>query len=961
MKSLFELYREHQGKVSDKWSIYLSEYDRLFSSYRDRPIRMLEIGIQNGGSLEIWGKYFLNAQALVGCDINPDCAKLTYDDPRMKVVVGDANNDATEAEILIRSPSFDLIIDDGSHTSGDIVKSFARYFRHLSLGGIFVAEDLHCSYWSNFEGGLYYPYSSISFFKRLADVINHEHWGIEKERKKLLQGFAAQFATDFDESDLAEIHSIEFFNSVCVVHKRSKESNVLGERFIAGIDENVIPGHHGLSGRLAPLCDESSNSWSEMLTAPEEDWERLSKALSERDAQIAERDAQIAERDAQIARLAQEVDALRNSMSWRLTKPVRFIERQIVRGRYLVKIAPSAFRIGGGPHGTLGKAIGLYRREGLSGIMRGIRLVQAAGEVNPVVGSGKFDRNDYTEWVRRYDTIDDAKRQKLKVLCNELVSKPKISVVMPTYNPRPKWLIEAIESVRGQIYPNWELCIADDASPDPAIRPILERYARDDERIKVVFREQNGHISAASNSALEVASGEWIALLDHDDLLTEHALALVAEAINRHPGAGLIYSDEDKIDETGKRSTPYFKCEFNIDLLRSQNMICHLGAYQRDLVIRLGGFRLGFEGSQDYDLALRVVESLTPNQIIHIPHVLYNWRIHSDSTALHSGKKSYAQESGLKALREHLQRSSIDASVELTPFLQYRIRYSIPNPPPKVSLIIPTRNGLHLIRQCVESVVAKTTYKNYEILIIDNGSDDPETLSYFDSFVGSPKIKIIRDDRPFNYSALNNAAVAHADGEYIGLLNNDLEVITPEWLDEMLGLASQPGKGAVGASLWYPNDTIQHGGVILGVGGVAGHSSKLLPRDNLGYMGRAALVHGLSAVTAACLLIKKSIYLEVGGLNEDDLQIAFNDVDFCLKIREAGYQNVWTPYAELYHHESATRGFEDTPEKMARFAKEVAYMKHTWGEFLLNDPAYSPNLTLDHEDFSLAWPPRVTR
>ena len=292
MKSLFELYREHQGKVSDKWSIYLSEYDRLFSSYRDRPVRMLEIGIQNGGSLEIWGKYFLNAQAFVGCDINPDCAKLAYDDPRMKVVVGDANNDATEAEILIRSPNFDLIIDDGSHTSGDIVKSFARYFRHLNQGGIFVAEDLHCSYWSNFEGGLYYPYSSISFFKRLADVINHEHWGIEKERKKLLQGFAAQFATDFDELDLAEIHSIEFFNSVCVVHKRSAESNVLGERFIAGIDENVISGHHGLSGRLAPLSDESSNSWSEMLTAPEEDWERLSKALSERDAQIAERDAQ---------------------------------------------------------------------------------------------------------------------------------------------------------------------------------------------------------------------------------------------------------------------------------------------------------------------------------------------------------------------------------------------------------------------------------------------------------------------------------------------------------------------------------------------------------------------------------------------------------------------------------------------------------------------------------------------
>ena len=349
MKSLYELYREHQGKISDKWSIYLNEYDRLFSSYRDRPVSMLEIGIQNGGSLEIWSKYFLNAKALVGCDINPDCAKLTFDDPRINVVVGDANTDATEAEILTRSPSLDLIIDDGSHTSGDIVQSFARYFRHLSQGGIFVAEDLHCSYWSSFEGGLYYPYSSISFFKRLADVINHEHWGIEKERKQLLQGFAKHFTTEFDESDLAEVHSIEFFNSVCVVHKRSPQYNVLGERFIAGIDENVIPGHHGLSGRLAPLCDESSNSWSEMLTAPEEDWERLSKALSERDAQIAERDAQIAERDAQIAGLTQAVAAFQNSTSWRLTIPVRFIGHQIARGKHLVRIAPTAFRMGGGP------------------------------------------------------------------------------------------------------------------------------------------------------------------------------------------------------------------------------------------------------------------------------------------------------------------------------------------------------------------------------------------------------------------------------------------------------------------------------------------------------------------------------------------------------------------------------------------------------------------------------------
>jgi O-antigen biosynthesis protein len=730
---------------------------------------------------------------------------------------------------------------------------------------------------------------------------------------------------------------------------------------IGGLNQAVADREGRIAGlkQVVADCEGQIANLNQAVADCEGQIASLNRAVADRDGQIAHLNQIAAERDGQITGLAQEVAALRKSTCWRLTKPVRFVGHQLARGKHLVRTAPSALQMGGGPRETLKKALDLYHREGFSGVKRGIRMVKTRCEIKPASGSDCFDRNDYTEWVRRYDTIDDAKRQKLRARCDGLVSKPKISVVMPTYNPKPEWLIEAIESVRNQIYPNWELCIADDASPDPSIRPILERYVREDKRIKVVFREQNGHISAASNSALEVATGEWMALLDHDDLLAEHALALVAEAINDNPAAGLVYSDEDKIDEHGKRSTPYFKCAFNLDLLRSQNMICHLGAYRLDLVRDLGGFRLGFEGSQDYDLALRVVELLKHEQIVHVPCVLYHWRVHPESTALDSGKKSYAQESGLKALREHLQRQAIDATVELTPFLQYRVRYKIPSPPPKVSLIIPTRNGLRLIRQCLESILARTTYKNYEILIVDNGSDDPDTLNYLASLDGNSKIRVIRDDRPFNYSALNNKAVIEADSEYVGLLNNDLEVISPEWLDEMLGLATQPGKGAVGACLWYPNDTLQHGGVIMGIGGVAGHAHKNMPRGDLGYFGRAGLIHGVSGVTAACLLIKKSIYLEVGGLNEADLQVAFNDVDFCLKVREAGYQNVWTPFAELYHHESATRGFEDSPEKKIRFSREVGYMKHAWGDALLKDPAYSPNLTLDHEDFSLAWPPRT--
>jgi GT2 family glycosyltransferase len=332
--------------------------------------------------------------------------------------------------------------------------------------------------------------------------------------------------------------------------------------------------------------------------------------------------------------------------------------------------------------------------------------------------------------------------------------------------------------------------------------------------------------------------------------------------------------------------------------------------------------------------------------------------MHSESTAHAAAAKPYAMLTGERALNEHLGRRGLAAHVELIGY-GYRIHYALPEAPPLVSLIIPTRNGMPLIRQCVASILEKTTYPNYEILIIDNGSDDPEALRYLEEVAGNARVRIVRDDRPFNFSALNNAAVRQAEGTVIGLINDDIEVIAPEWLGEMVSLALQPAIGAVGARLLYPNDTLQHGGVILGLGGVAGHSHKHLPRHQQGYFCRAALVQSFSAVTAACLVIRKAVYEEVGGLNETDLAVAFNDVDFCLRLREAGYRNVWTPYAELYQHESASRGSDSTRAKRTRFAREIAYMKSRWGPLLLNDPAYSLNLTLYREDFSLAWPPRV--
>jgi glycosyltransferase involved in cell wall biosynthesis len=652
----------------------------------------------------------------------------------------------------------------------------------------------------------------------------------------------------------------------------------------------------------------------------------LNQAVAERDGQIVNLNQAVAERDGQLA-------ALYNSRSWRITRPLHFVAHQMRRIRRVAEWAMPA-------------------------IKRGSGRVAISGQIIPTQDSCEFDRNDYAEWIRRYDTLTDESRATMRDRIDNFVRKPLISVVMPTHNPKPEWLIEAIESIRKQIYPCWELCIADDASTDKAIRPILESYAREDRRIKVVFREKNGHVSAASNSALVLATGEWVALLDHDDLLALHALFWVVDAINQNPYACLIYSDEDKIDDSGRRLDPYFKCDWNVDLFYSQNMFSHLGVYRADLLNEIGGFREELEGSQDYDLALRCLERIEPKQIHHIPRVLYHWRMHAESTEKSGDAKSCALLAGERALNDHFQRQNVNARAELVGF-GYRVHHVLPDVPPLVSLIIPTRNGLQLIRQCVESILKKTTYPNYEILIVDNGSDDPATLQYFKELQSDPRIRVVRDDRPFNYSALNNAAVKLARGEVVGLLNNDLEVISPEWLSEMVSHALRPGVGAVGARLWYPNNTLQHGGVVIGLGGVAGHSHKHLPQKMSGYFWRASLIQSFSAVTAACLVIRKSVYEEVGGFNEDDLQIAFNDIDFCLRVREAGYRNIWTPYAELYHHESATRGYEDTPERQARFAKEVQYMKQRWGDTLLNDPAYSPNLTLGHDDFSLAWPPRV--
>ena len=606
----------------------------------------------------------------------------------------------------------------------------------------------------------------------------------------------------------------------------------------------------------------------------------------------------------------------------------------------------AARRYGGTPVSAARKALEVFRTFGAKGLAAKLR------ELNRPTGSGGVV--SYARWMARFDTLTDDRIADLRRRIEALSSPPLISVVMPVYDPPENLLVEAIESVRAQIYHKWELCIADDCSTKPHVRRILEQYAARDPRIKVEFRSQNGHIARATNSAFEMSSGDWTALLDHDDLLRPHALAEVALEIDRHPGAELIYSDEDKIDADGARYDPYFKPDYSRELFRSQNYFNHLTVHRAANIRAIGGWRPGFEGSQDYDLSLRILERIDPAGIRHIPKILYHWRAVAGSTASMGTEKSYARRAGLLALQEHVNRLGLPATVENapdTPF--YRMRFSVPEPQPLVSLIVPTRDKIDLLRGCIESIRDKTTYRNYEIIVVDNGSTEDRTKTYFAELERAANVRVIQYDRPFNYSAINNFAVEQANGQIVGLVNNDIEVISPDWLTEMVSWAIQPDVGCVGAKLYYGDDTIQHAGVIMGLGGVAGHSHKHFPRDHPGYFFRLKVVQDISAVTAACLIVRKAVYQEIGGLNETDLKIAFNDVDFCFRTRKAGYMNVWTPYAELYHLESVSRGLEDDPRKFARFGGEMDYMRQTWLTDRLVDPYYSPNLTRAREDFSI--------
>lgn len=558
----------------------------------------------------------------------------------------------------------------------------------------------------------------------------------------------------------------------------------------------------------------------------------------------------------------------------------------------------------------------------------------------------------YNVWRKKY--IPNARKLK-KQRAEKLDYEPCISIIVPTYKTPEKFLKEMIDSVRNQSYENWELCIGDGSVTEDTVKNVVESYQKKDKRIKMLCLSENLGIAGNTNAALSIATGDYIALLDHDDILAPDALYEVVKWMNEHykDETDVIYTDEDKVSfDLKDYFEPHFKSDYNLDLIRSNNYICHLFVAGKSIVDQVGGFRKEYDGSQDYDFILRCIEQ--SKHVEHVPKVLYHWRCHPGSTAANQESKMYCYEAGKRAIEDHLKRRGEDGcQVVMTEHLGfYHVIYPI-REHKKVSIIIPNKDQKEILERCIESVIQKTDYKNYEIIIVENNSTTNEIFEYYKTIEQRENIRVVIWKDKFNYSAINNFGVKYANGEYLLFLNNDIEVIRENWLSEMLANVQRKEVGIVGAKLLYPDNMVQHAGVIIGMGGIAGHPLSRHPADDCGYFARGIIQQNLNAVTAACMLTKKEVYEKVKGF-EEKLAVAFNDIDLCLKVRKAGYLIVYDPEALLYHHESISRGKEDTLEKRNRFEGEVDYMAKKWKDVLeKGDEYYNPNLSLLSGNFEL--------
>lgn len=634
----------------------------------------------------------------------------------------------------------------------------------------------------------------------------------------------------------------------------------------------------------------------------------------------AERDELRAERD----RLQEQYDCIANSASWKITKPVRgtldFFKRL-------------------SPLRTAAKVLRSLRRDGLRATARKIRQ--------------KLAERRRRRKRRHVDLSKIPMEQRVREECTCFDRSIKFSILVPLYNTPVPFLDEMIASVVGQTYSHWELCLADgsDDAHGEVCRAVT-RWREKDPRILYRKLDRNLGISENTNACLDMATGEYIALFDHDDILHPSALFEMMQAICGQ-GADYVYTDEATFESPDIRKliTCHFKPDFAPDNLRANNYICHFSAFSREVLEKTGRFRREYDGSQDHDMILRLTANA--RNVVHIPKLLYFWRSHPKSVAMDISSKTYAIEAGKHAVQDNIRASGYQAKVESSRAFPtiYRIRYRLrEEEPEKVSILIPNKNHVRTLRRCIQSVLQKTTYPNYEILIVDNGSDEPALSEYYRELQEHENIRVLHYDRPFNFSAINNYAAGQATGRYLVLLNNDIQIITPGWMEEMMMYVQREDVGAAGAMLYYPDRTIQHAGIVLGLGAdrIAGHAFYRYPKGTVGYMGRACYAQDMSAVTAACMMVRAEVYREVGGMDES-YPVAFNDVDFCLRIRRTGRLIVWTPFAEAYHYESRTRGRDDgTEARKIRFREDCRRFAEQWKDVLeQGDPYYNPNFSLD--------------